>query len=287
MKNLLLLPILFTFVIGFSQNTLIPDPNFEQALIDLGFDTAPINGSVPTANISGVETLEVSDKSITDLTGIEGFNSLIELYCYDNQLTSLDVSNNTFLEQLYCSDNNLTSLDVTNNPTLIDFYCYDNELTSLDVSNNALLIVFNCAYNQLTSLDVRNGNNSNITYFDSETNPDLTCIFVDDPAYSSANWPYIDPNSTFVANEEECSLVSVAVNTFELGISVYPNPTNNYLFIEGNKNSISFSIYNLLGKKVMSVKNSNRVDVRDLSNGVYTIRISDGVSQTDRKFIKN
>jgi len=90
-----------------------------------------------------------------------------------------------------------------------------------------------------------------------------------------------------VANEEECSLVSVVVNTFELGISVYPNPTNNYLFIEGNKNSISVSIYNLLGKKVMSVKNTNRVDVRDLSNGVYTIRISDGVSQTDRKFIKN
>ena len=287
MKKILLTLFLGLSLSGFSQTTLIPDPNFEQALIDLGYDSPPINGSVPTANISGVETLEVSDKSITDLTGIEDFNSLIELYCYDNQLTSLDVSNNTFLEQLYCSDNNLTSLDVTNNPTLIDFYCYDNELTSLDVSNNALLIVFNCAYNQLTSLDVRNGNNSNITYFDSETNPDLTCIFVDDPAYSSANWPYIDPNSTFVANEEECSLVSVAVNTFELGISVYPNPTNNYLFIEGNKNSISFSIYNLLGKKVMSVKNSNRVDVRDLSNGVYTIRISDGVSQTDRKFIKN
>jgi hypothetical protein len=287
MKKILLTLFLGLSLSGFSQTTIIPDPNFEQALIDLGYDSPPINGSVPTANISGVETLEVSDKSITDLTGIEGFNSLIELYCYDNQLTRLDVSNNTFLEQLYCSDNNLTSLDVTNNPTLIDFYCYDNELTSLDVSNNALLIVFNCAYNQLTSLDVRNGNNSNITYFDSETNPDLTCIFVDDPAYSSANWPYIDPNSTFVANEEECSLVSVAVNTFELGISVYPNPTNNYLFIEGNKNSISFSIYNLLGKKVMSVKNSNRVDVRDLSNGVYTIRISDGVSQTDRKFIKN
>ncbi len=53
MKNLLLLPTLFTFVIGFSQTTAIPDPNFEQALIDLGYDTAPINGSVPTANISG------------------------------------------------------------------------------------------------------------------------------------------------------------------------------------------------------------------------------------------
>ena len=308
MKKILLTLFLGFTLFGFSQTTLIPDPNFEQALIDLGYDSPPINGSVPTANISGVETLEVSDKSITDLTGIEGFNSLTILNCYDNELTSLDVTNNTLLTILHCYDNELTSLDVTNNPALIelwciynqltsldvtnnpaliDFYCHDNELTSLDVSNNALLKVLNCAYNQLTSLDVRNGNNSTITYFDSETNPDLTCIFVDDPAYSSANWPYIDPNSTFVANEEECSLVSVVVNTFELGISVYPNPTNNYLFIEGNKNSISFSIYNLLGKKVMSVKNTNRVDVRDLSNGVYTIRISDGVSQTDRKFIKN
>ncbi|MCP4910474.1 MAG: T9SS type A sorting domain-containing protein, partial [Bacteroidetes bacterium] len=175
----------------------------------------------------------------------------------------------------------------SNNTALSGLYCYSNQLSSLDVSNNTALSYLNCGANQLTSLDVRNGNNSTITYFDSDFNPDLTCIFVDDPAYSSANWPYIDPNSTFVANEEECSLGSVAVNTFELGISVYPNPTNNYLFIEGNKNSISFSIYNLLGKKVMSVKNSNRVDVRDLSNGVYTIRISDGVSQTDRKFIKN
>ena len=329
MKKILLTLFLGFTLFGFSQTTLIPDPNFEQALIDLGYDSPPINGSVPTANISGVQTLEVSDKSITDLTGIEGFNSLTILNCYDNELTSLDVTNNTLLTILNCYDNELTSLDVTNNtlltilhcydneltsldvtnnpalielwciynqltsldvtnnPALIDFYCHDNELTSLDVSNNALLKVLNCAYNQLTSLDVRNGNNSTITYFDSETNLDLTCIFVDDPAYSSANWPYIDPNSTFVANEEECSLVSVVVNTFELGISVYPNPTNNYLFIEGNKNSISVSIYNLLGKKVMSVKNTNRVDVRDLSNGVYTIRISDGVSQTDRKFIKN
>ena len=278
---------LLTSSFVFAQNTYVPDDKFEQALIDLGYDTT-LDDYVLTANISGVTSLhQLESKEISDLTGIQDFIALTNLNVYGNQLTSLDVSNNTFLEQLYCSDNNLTSLDVTNNPTLIDFYCYDNELTSVDVSNNALLKFFNCAYNQLTSLDVRNGNNSNITYFDSETNPDLTCIFVDDPAYSSANWPYIDPNSTFVANEEECSLVSVAVNTFELGISVYPNPTNNYLFIEGNKNSISFSIYNLLGKKVMSVKNSNRVDVRDLSNGVYTIRISDGVSQTDRKFIKN
>ena len=80
MKKLLLLLFLGFTIVGFSQTTLIPDPNFEQALIDLGLDTAPINGSVPTANISGVTDLDVSNKNISDLTGIEDFTALTDLF---------------------------------------------------------------------------------------------------------------------------------------------------------------------------------------------------------------
>ena len=103
---------------AFGQNTLIPDPNFEQALIDLGYDTAPINGSVPTATISGVTNLNVSDKNISDLTGIEDFSALTDLFCFENLLTTLDISNNTALEFLSCENNQLTSLDVSNNTAL-------------------------------------------------------------------------------------------------------------------------------------------------------------------------
>ena len=70
-------------------------------------------------------------------------------------------------------------------------------------------------------------------------------------------------------------------------MNIYPNPTANYLFIEGNKKPISISIYNLLGAEVISESNTHKIDVSELSNGVYIIRISDGVSQTNRKFIKN
>ncbi len=60
--------------------------------------------------------------------------------------------------------------------------------------------------NQLTSLDLRNGNNENIFRIPMlEDNPNLSCIFVDDAAYSTANWPEIDPNSTFVETEAECA----------------------------------------------------------------------------------
>ena len=70
-------------------------------------------------------------------------------------------------------------------------------------------------------------------------------------------------------------------------ISIYPNPTNNTLFISGNKTPITVSIYNVLGKEVLSIKNTNNINVQALPSGVYVIRISDGVGQTNRKFIKN
>ncbi len=65
---------------------------------DNGIDSDGLNGRVLTSEISGITKLDVNDKKINDLTGIEGFTSLIELRCVENQLTSLDISNNTSLE---------------------------------------------------------------------------------------------------------------------------------------------------------------------------------------------
>ena len=70
-------------------------------------------------------------------------------------------------------------------------------------------------------------------------------------------------------------------------ISLYPNPTDNTLFISGNESAIAVAIYNVLGKEVLSIKNTNNINVKALPSGVYTIRISDCVRQTNRKFVKN
>ena len=92
LEKLFLLLLLGFTLVGFSETAEIPDPNFEDALKDLGFDITPINGSVPTANVSGVNLLEVINKNISSLIGIEAFTSLNYLSCNENQLTSLDLS---------------------------------------------------------------------------------------------------------------------------------------------------------------------------------------------------
>ena len=83
--------------------------------------------------------LNIANKQIENIDDIIYFTSLRELHCYGNQLTSLDISQNTDLEILDCSINDLTSLDISRNTDLEILYCYDNQLTSLDIRQNTVL----------------------------------------------------------------------------------------------------------------------------------------------------
>lgn len=134
--------------------TLIPNSNFEDELIAQGIDTDGKNGKVDTSSIDTLEFLDVSFKNITDLTGIQDFTALKKLYCYDNQLTALNISKNTALTSLICYSNQLTTLDVSKNTALIELSCKLNQLTSLNVSNNPALTFLTCRENKLITLDV-------------------------------------------------------------------------------------------------------------------------------------
>ena len=153
-----------------SLNTYIPDTNFENYLEANGMgDGIALNNSVFTSNINSVTTLDVSNLSISDLTGIEDFLALQSLHCSYNQLTNLDISNNTALTHLDCSDNQLTTLDVSNNLLLSGLYCWNNQLTTLDVSTNVLLYNLEFGFNQLTTIDI----SSNVNLFGIYCNDNL------------------------------------------------------------------------------------------------------------------
>jgi Leucine-rich repeat (LRR) protein len=174
MKKLLLLLFIGIVGIGNAQNVNIPDANFKAYLV--GNTSINTNGD---AEIQVSEAISFNDSiicnslSLSDLTGIEAFTALTYLYCYDNKLTSLDVTKNTALTKLYCNNNQLTSLDVTKNTALDELGCSKNKLASLDVTKNKALTGLDCGGNKLTSLDVTK--NTALTKLYCNNNP-LTCV---------------------------------------------------------------------------------------------------------------
>ena len=114
------------------ERTYVPDDNFEQALIDLGYDDT-LDDYVNTENIKTIENLDVSGKNITDLTGVEDFIALASLQGDNMQLTELDISNNIYLSNLSIHSNNLKSINLSNNQDLIDVVLNDNKIESIDL----------------------------------------------------------------------------------------------------------------------------------------------------------
>lgn len=252
-----LLSIIAIATIGFTstaQSVNIPDANFKAYLVTNTAINTNMDSEIQVSEANAfVGGIYCESLGILDLTGIEAFTSLTELYCGFNGLSSLDISSNSALLELFCGTNNLSSLDVSNNTALTylrldvnnltsldvsnnvnltylrfngntinsidlsnnvaltDLICYGVGLTTLDLHNNVALTYLAAAGNALNVLNIVNGNNTSITTFSVTGNPNLTCIDVDDVAYSTSNWTSVDPGVSFSLNCQVDLVSSIAV----------------------------------------------------------------------------
>jgi len=142
------------------------DPGFAAVL--QGRDYISDARRITRADVKGITELNVWNEGLASLKGIEYFTSLTQLLCFDNQLTTLDVSKNTAMTALDCSGNPLTALDVSKNTAMTGLSCDRNQLTSLDVSRNTALTRLSCYGNQLTFLDM--SKNTALTALDCSEN---------------------------------------------------------------------------------------------------------------------
>ena len=227
----------------------IPDADFKALLV------SPWSG----VNTNGDSEIQVSEataytynlnvglSNISDLTGIEAFVNLIEFSCYGNQLTNIDLSQNTALTDLNCQDNQLTSLDLSQNSVLNILYCDNNlltclnlngatalgavwadnnQLTSLDLSTNVSLEVLELNLNKLNSLDVsqnpvlnrlecegQNWIGGQLTSLDLSQNPNLQYVNCGQNQLTSLNLNGAVSLETLYCHENQLTSLDLSTNT--------------------------------------------------------------------------
>ena len=105
-----------------------PDANFRAVVSGSDIDIDG-NGYLDENEIAGTINIYCQGMGITSLQGVEYFVNLQGLWCNDNAIESMNLSNNTDLRGLWCSGNPISSLDLSPNPELTWVYCYDCNLT--------------------------------------------------------------------------------------------------------------------------------------------------------------
>ncbi len=162
MKNLystILSTICFTFfgtLVLTAQIVNIPDPNFKAALLSDNNINTNGDGEIQVSEAEAAVDVSVAGDNIYDLTGLEAFINITFLECSDNNLTTIDISNNHELEIFECYNNQLTNIDISQNTAMYQFECRFNQLTSLDLSNNPNMALLSMGNNDISQLDVGN-----------------------------------------------------------------------------------------------------------------------------------
>ena len=122
-----------------------PDPNFRNWILSQPFGK---DGVLSDKEIADITEMNVSNKNIHDLKGIEYFTALESLNLDKNQVKYIDVSKNKELVYLRVEWNQLTSLDVSKNEAMRFLMCGGNSLTELNTSGCTALERIRCLHNQ-------------------------------------------------------------------------------------------------------------------------------------------
>lgn len=130
-----------------------PDPVFRSVVAASDIDRDG-NGILDENEIALTTNIYCEGMGVKSVQGVEYFTALQGLWCKDNAIESMDLSNNKNIHGVWCSGNRFTSLDFSANPELEWVYCYDCNLTYLNVSNNPKLAYLECNTNPLGTLDV-------------------------------------------------------------------------------------------------------------------------------------
>lgn len=315
-RNLLTMLCLASGYMTTAQTISIPDPIFEQVLIDKEIDSDGIvNGMILAADAVAVTTLFVTSPNelagfyIQDLTGIEGFINLENLTVENTIIEELNVSTLTKLKRLSCAGNMIETLDVYNNVLLeyLDISAGDdvgpiNHINSIDLSNNPNFKEI-MAWGRMKYINLKNGNNNpqmKLRVDSSEWGypPDYifgnVCIEVDDYTAAKNNevpyseWVITHQNMTY-SYAETCSLSTDKFS--KKALNIYPNPASDILHIETtNGNVIDKTVlYDLSGRAVKeySTITTDGISVSNLEKGIYILQVSSGKNMESQKVIIN
>ncbi len=140
------------------NSTNFPDANFRAWML-----RAYPKGYITQSDVDSRNTIYCNGNSISNLKGIEYFNKLVYLYCYDNNLTLLPSTLPSTLNTLECYNNKLIYL-----PTLPANLMYlraaNNAFTNILISGGGKLLTLNLDNNKsMTKLDCSKTGVTNIS----------------------------------------------------------------------------------------------------------------------------
>lgn len=222
-------------------------------------------GWLTTSAMNAYTYMNISDKNISNLKGLDQYKNLKDLMCYNNNLTSLTWVPSS-LQTLDCSNNKITSFDYLQYCTSLKYLnCSNNQISSLNNLPTNIESLY-CSNNKFTILNFCTSSDHNYTKYPNlktlncSNNTQLTELWNSDFSTGGAALTSLNVSGCTSLTQIRCeynkltslsSLPSSLKNLNVMGSQLTSLPTLpsglEYLSVSSNKlTSFSLSNYNYI-----------------------------------------
>lgn len=252
----------------------IPDANFESKLISLGIDSDnKVNQQMLKTDATNIQTLNVDDLGINDITGIEGFVDLKKLSAAQNNIEQIDLKFNTMLDTLILFANRIKSIDLSYNTELRKVNIESNELNSLTgLSNTTKLKRLDASFNYLKTFSIHHEaietlyiSDNDLEVFDVEGAVNLKNIFLKTNKLTSIDLSTNTMLETLVLSDNRIQQISLEENN-DLTVLWISSNLLTGLDISNLNHLIYLSVYNNPDLSCIKIYNGQEVPNLNISD---------------------
>lgn len=177
-----------------------------------------------------------------------------------------------------------------------DGFGYETVASVEDTSNQIVRTLItppgNTNTNAISTISFNTGSETSIAIFIRATTSDATAVHGDPGDDGSKNKGWLNGDSEI--RMDNLALVNVTgslstENILASKLNIYPNPVVDFISIEADDVAItSVEVYSVVGQKVVDTQTitDNKLDVANLSSGVYLLKINADGKSLVKKFVK-
>ena len=229
-----------------------------------------------------------------DVSSVIEMGGMFQDSYFNQSINNWNVTNVTYMGSMFYNADSfnqpLNSWDVSNVTNMIVMFygndSFNQDISSWDVSSvTDMQGMFNGQYtfstNNYDALLISWSQQNVQSNVELQADNISFCNSVDERQSLIDNYGWIIQDGGL-----DCSTAGVDDQN-QLDISIYPNPTSDRIYIEGNYTQLKAVVYDILGKQVMNKSITNSIDISQLDKGVYILQLSDGAKLTTQRIIKN
>lgn len=227
------------------------------------------------AEIGGGKLSKIDITAATPTTAVDvitGLNTPLDLALNGNDLYIVEVN-----------ANKISKIDITAaTPTTTTVVTGLNKPLHIELSGT-ILYISEADGDKISKIDITASiPTTAITVTNAIESPECLALKNNELYFSS----FPDSGPTIIG---KYNLAPLSVNNFDLeAIKLYPNPTTDYIQVEGLTEKIDYSVFNILGQEIQKgiISPQIKIDFQNVNNGMYVLKLQGEKIQKDFKIIK-